>query len=104
MSDNIRLIHREALSTNTLTSATPTLNIWDASVVGFSVIGKTGGNTTLETALQVSYDGSSWQSTTHTLIGTGLKEGLRIAAPKARLKVTTMNGVAGTADFILAAK
>jgi len=87
---------------NTTTSS---MDIRNASFLRFQVAAKTGTHTTHVIALEVSMDGTIWNTTEVNVTGTGMSNtSSRNVARYVRFKVSTVEGAASTVDLILQGK
>lgn len=87
------------------TTLSNSLDIGNASLIIFQVLGATGAHTTHILTLQCSVDESNWNDISGaTVTGAGVKGEITVASQFVRLKVTTNEGGASTVDIIIQAK
>jgi len=90
--------------TNSTATVTTGLDISAQQFVAMAVLATTGTHTTHEVELQCSVDNTSWFATGMKITGTGLKDGISVAARYVRLKVTIAEGTTSTVTLVIQAK
>jgi len=94
----------ETVNSNNLGAATTALEMGDASLAAFYVVGNNGAWTTNEIILQVSPDGTNWFDTTHSVTGVGNLHDIGCAAHSIRCKVSVAQGALSTVDVTVLVK
>lgn len=93
----------EGVNANSASTTEP-LTMYDAKLLGFYVVAKSGAHTKHVAMLQISPDGVNWFDTTHTVTGVGNLHDVVCAAEEVRIKITTLEGATSTVDITIIIK